>query len=395
VSKKKALIMSIGTGTKVGPEAQQSLAHGLVFSINNHKPDKVFFVVSKESKVLLPLIKPEISAKTEIIRIEDPDDINQIYEQLSTKLKEISTSFDTVTVDFTSGTKAMTGALTILSSLYEVDNLSYVTGKRSGGVVIKGTEKLLCISPYSVILDKKYAEAATLFNKYQFDAVLAIIEQVENIIAELNSSSPILQLKRAALAYSAWDRFDHTQAKEMLSEVKVSQFATNKAFLSKLSASAEKEPFYIADLINNAQRRGEEGKFDDAVARLYRVIELIGQYRLKAHGITSTADVPFAKIPAELRHIFSDRTGKIRIGLEMDYGFLDAFSDELGKKFKNDKALRNALTRRNESIYAHGLEPINKADYQTLVAKAMDFALVAIKNVNALLGEAHFIRWLG
>jgi len=56
--------------------------------------------------------------------------------------------------------------------------------------------------------------------------------------------------------------------------------AGNKQFLGQLISNPKREngkpePYYVADLINNAERRAEESKYDDAVARLYRTMELI------------------------------------------------------------------------------------------------------------------------
>ena len=45
----------------------------------------------------------------------------------------------------------------------------------------------------------------------------------------------------------------------------------------------------MADLLNNAQRRIDEGKYDDAVARLYRANELIAQITLTKFGVIDNA----------------------------------------------------------------------------------------------------------
>ena len=393
MKKNKALIISIGTGTKPGHEAQESLAHGILYSINSQNPDMIYFVATKESvDKTLPLILPNINIESEIFPIEDPDDINKIYNALSIKLKEMKGEFPNITVDFTSGTKAMTGALTILASLHEVNSLSYVTGERQSGIVLKGTEKLLNISPYPVILDKKYSESVTFFNKYQFDAALEIINQVEGIIA----GSGLLRFskfKSVVQAYSVWDKFDHHQAFNIFLDIKLPELEKNRAFLGKLINNRDKEPLFIADLINNARRRGEEGKYDDAVARLYRVIELIGQYKLKDHGIGDTSDVPLEKIPLALKNLFQDRKGKIQIGLDMDYKLLNGFRDNLGSKFIKDNKLRDALKRRNESILAHGLQPVSGVDYEKLLSVAMDFAMATIKDLDKLLSESCFAMW--
>lgn len=139
----KALVISIGTGVSLSKRAVESLAEAIVFSIKHHNPDKTYFVVSEESlKRSVPLILGNVKPREcEIIKIEDPDDIQEIYETLRQKFNEIRIEFDQLTVDYTFGTKAMTSALTILGTIYEADTLSYIAGKRLGDILQPGTEK--------------------------------------------------------------------------------------------------------------------------------------------------------------------------------------------------------------------------------------------------------------
>lgn len=387
----KALIISVGTGT--GPEAQHSLAHGLIYSISNQNPDKLFLIVTKESaEQTVPLVLSQTDVEHELICIDDPDDINAIYERLSSKFKEVEADFDHVAVDYTSGTKAMTGALIILASLSEANSLTYVTGKRESGVVIKGTEKLLTISPYPIIFDKKYSQAVSFFNSYQFGACLQVINHLVGVTAVPSLLSRLASLRKAAEAYSAWDRFDHQQAHQQLRGLDLPSFKRNAAFLGALVNSQEKEPYYIVDLVNNAMRREREDKYDDAVARLYRLIELIGQYRLKGHGIDDTSDVPRDRIPAAFRDEFRHKTGRVLIGLDMDYKFLAAFGDGLGSTLDSPK-VKDALRKRNESILAHGLSPVGAGAYRDLLVAAEDLARMTVRSYNTMVSQAAFAPW--
>ncbi|MGQ9546581.1 MAG: TIGR02710 family CRISPR-associated CARF protein [Dehalococcoidia bacterium] len=388
-----ALMISVGTG--VGPDGNESIIRGLRYSITRHNPDKIFFVVSEESrKATLPGLAEGLGKPYEEIVLPDSDDVNAIYGQLLPRYKYIRKHFDYIVIDYTSGTKAMSAALAILGSLHEADSLSYVTGRRRSGVVVTGTEKLLTLQPYTVFIEKRFAEAVNLFNKCQFDAALHIISQIKQAVPDPLLLDSLLPFKNVALAYSAWDRFDHQQALEQLKEVKLAEFDKNKAFLGKLCHGEEKEPYHIADLINNATRRGDvEGKYDDAVARLYRTIELIAQFRLKHYGIPNTSDVPKDRIPQSLASQFQAVLGKVQIALDMDYQFLAAYDDELGKRFLADHELRDFLSKRNKSILAHGLKPIEKSDYEQLSRKVLDFARVAVTDLDHLLGESSFENW--
>ena len=58
-----------------------------------------------------------------------------------------------------------------------------------------------------------------------------------------------------------------------------------KLKISKRGIKTGDVKYYLPDLLNNAYRRIEEGKYDDAVARLYRSIELTAQLGLVNEGV--------------------------------------------------------------------------------------------------------------
>lgn len=64
--------------------------------------------------------------------------------------------------------------------------------------------------------------------------------------------------------------------------------------------------------MNNAYRRIEEGKFDDAVARLYRSIELIAQIDLNRRGLIDSKnlkDLSFVINKGAFNHEIKDKPG--------------------------------------------------------------------------------------
>jgi len=143
----------------------------------------------------------------------------------------------------------------------------------------------------------------------------------------------------------------------------------------------ESEPYYIADLINNAERRAEEAKFDDAVARLYRTIELIAQYEPKRKYKIETSNAKPEQLPKKLLkewHITAN-TQKIKLPLQRNYELLAAKGNPLGIKFIQDKKLKDLLSKRNRSILAHDLKPVNRKTYQELHWKTKEYASLTIK----------------
>jgi len=395
---KKALIISVGTGTKPSPEALESLANAIAFSIENHNPDQTFFITSEESmKTTIPKILEKTKPQNfEIIKIANPDDIQRTYEELSQKLKEIRHNFDHITIDYTSGTKAMTGALTILGTIIEADTLSYISGKRKGGIVQQGTEKLNTVRPLFAITEQKTKVAIQFFNKHQFASTISILNQIEKTTKDQDLINQLTPLKNAAQAYQLWDKFQHQEAYQKLKQIKKEALNKNKRFLGQLINSKEKEPYYIADLINNAKRRGtDENKHDDAVARLYRTIELLGQYQLKRKYDIETSSAKTKDIPRTLHKKWNidPKTEKIKIPLEKAYELLQAKNDKLGKKFAQDNELKDLLAKRNNSILAHGLDSAKEEIYQRLSGKVIEYALLIIEKLDTILQDSVFAEW--
>ncbi len=135
----------------------------------------------------------------------------------------------------------------------------------------------------------------------------------------------------------------------------------------------------MIDLLADAKRRRDEGRIDDAVARLYRAIEAIGQVALKEdHGVESTEKVPLDKVPESLRATWAARAKKftVALGLQDDYALLQALGHPLGQKFQGAglSGKESLLVRRNQSILAQGFTTVSPAVFDTLWTAALSLA---------------------
>jgi len=380
--KGKALVISVGTGTR--PDAQASLAHGLCYSIASNNPDYILFIVTPESKEkTLPLIKANLGdydKRVEEHLITNSDNLVKLYSEFCNLIRDLKKQFKIVAVDFTSGTKAMSSALSMAGCMLEVDQLCYITGPKKNGITINGQEEALIVTPFEITADRKYAEAVTLFNRYQYAAVLLIIEEVERMTSSDKVLGKFRELKSCAMAYSAWDKFDHQAAMQCLAGVSSSDFNENKRFLNELAKNPDKEPRYIADLINNAKRRAEEGKYDDAVARLYRTIELLSQYSLKNYGINDTSKVPVNQIPERLIEKYQlGQKEEVKVALDLGWNILAEKGDPAGIKYVEDNSLKDSLGKRNKSIFAHGLTPLSQDDFTKFLESVLQYSRMKIK----------------
>ena len=415
----RALLITVGTG--IGAEKEEaikSLAHGIVASIRNSNPDYIVFIVTEESKTgTIPEIKnmyPELP-DNEPVLIKDMNDVNSIYQEITEKIKDLKSRGYDVVIDFTSGTKAMS-ASAVLAATSEAVMLSYVSGKRIGGKVVKGEEQVLSYSPVKGIVDFQEKILKELFNTYQYESCLEIIRRIGEMTSDPEVVEKMSRYRQLAEGYSLWDKFEHKKALELLRTFDNSlvNIEENKRTMFSMEKREYKDyRLLISDLMNNTRRRMEEGKYDDAVARLYRTIELIAQIRLKELGVIDKKKLKdnrvFAivlrdlekKLDSEIIENYKKgqrqddlNKGLIKLGLSKDYDLLADLDDELGKKFMEDskeaEKLQNLLNARNSSILAHGLEPVGKKAAKELFDAVKVYAKIVLPELDELMEEARF-----
>ncbi|MGC8937190.1 MAG: TIGR02710 family CRISPR-associated CARF protein [Candidatus Methanomethylicaceae archaeon] len=394
----KALIISVGTGSAGTTENTINLARAIAFSIKHYSPDRVYFVLTKESleKTLPEVLKGTGVIDHELINLDDPDNVAKIYEYLQPYFDKIRKSSDYLIVDYTSGTKAMSAALAILGALYEANELGYIAGKRKGGIVQAGTEHIISVRPYFVKARQREKMALGFFDHAQYDICVRIFKEILEMTKDPDIVSRVEPYMKLAEAYSLWDKFQHQQAFEIIKSLKFPALDRNKCFLGRLISrmNHEPEPYFVADLINNATRRGdEEQKYDDAVARLYRTTELLAQYRVRKICGVEPSEADPSKIPAELIEKWREDTSKpLKLGLHKCYELLFYKGDVLGKEYKNDERLRDLLSKRNRSILAHGFEPVDKETYIELRDKVLKMATITIADLESLLKDSRFVK---
>jgi acyl-coenzyme A thioesterase PaaI-like protein len=134
----------------------------------------------------------------------------------------------------------------------------------------------------------------------------------------------------------------------------------------------------------------EEGRFDDAVARLYRALEAMAQVALKeVHGVESTEKVPLEQVPEFLRTRWAARAndGVVALGLQDDYALLSALGDSIGKQFQDAglSETKSPLVARNRSILAHGFERVSEAVFDKLWTSALSLANVDLTRLPSFL----------
>lgn len=385
---KKTVIYSVGKS--INP---------IIYSINHLKPDEVIFYCSSETAHIVSQIYqefPELPYKKAIIT----NNIDNIYENMNLLNNEFKvrniTNWNNVYVDFTGGTKTMTAAL-VLTTIDKGVKYVYISGDESAknekGFVIDGHEKLVqIVNPWDSLAYLQRSEASLAFNMLRFDEAISIADKAIKNLDDNNTYRFIFTaIKDIFLGYKEWDLFLHHRALKDINKglsalqhhacyndnIKefIQHVSDNYEFLSRYKSDDPKikGKFYIEDLISNAYRRGEvEKKYDDAVARLYRVVELIAQEELRNNHNIDPSNCKEEEIPETLKDVFKrsyvPEKNCYKLGLQNSYLLLNELGSELGKYFmKNNHEYKSVMEARNNSILAHGINPIKEDDYRRLL----------------------------
>ena len=420
--------MTVGTGIGEDKnEKARKLAHGLFSSIKYHNPDEVYLFGSKDSLLTVDFLKEHYKNRFgsefdfyEFNELNDIDDFNVYFNAFKNKILQLKDY--KVIVDYTSGTKTMTMSAAIASMLYRKD-LVFMGGDRGEiGIVEEGTEKPSPQNLYPVYDELMFEKINELFNSNRFESGCMLLDDI------VGSNSDKYLYMTLFKIYRSFDIFDYETAYVLFDEeflVKIRErwpenaqiFANNRRALSSMRKidserfDLGKKPwknkkyknrcyYILANLLNNAKRRFKEGKYDDAIARLYRSFEFIAQIELRTkYGlITSNIDIDYLESKGLdkdyidfLEKYRDEESGKIKLSLSQDYLLLDNLGDELGHFYMDNKnKIRNVTILRNNSILAHGFQFSSKQDYLDFEEVVLNASFILNDNMSHFLEECKF-----
>jgi CRISPR-associated protein (TIGR02710 family) len=390
----------------------------IVATLKHWQPKRIRFIPTRETReqidsYVIRLAKREgldvDPGRYDVLELSDGQNFAACVDelrQLTTVVTEWLHRGDNyqVAVDFTGGTKCMSAALALQAARWRCI-FSYVGGsertKEGVGVVVSGKEQVLhAYNPWDSLGYQAVERFIILFDEQAFTAAATLVEEAIRNTSDFSRKRELNALKLLAEAYDAWDRFDHKGALNKLKDVArnkndllavlgptkpgqegvVSLIDSHSRYLQQLTETAPPSMLHITDLLANAKRRKDEGRIDDAVARLYRAIEALAQVALaERHQITNTRQVPLTCVPQTLRSQWASRAeeGSVFLGLQDAYALLRELGDDLGVTFErlnlHDRH-RSPLTARNQSILAHGFERVSDRVFQQLMNSALELA---------------------
>lgn len=373
----------------------------VVQAVRQHAPDFVIFFVTTEPaggsrRFLLEdtekgeaiLKRTGLSGEAyEVIPLPNPDDFGDCFRRIHEALREHPAAGERL-ADYTGGTKTMTAALATAALLLGW-SLSVVVGARRDTVkVAKGTELARRVGLAPVQQELVLLQVRALYRSHEFAAAAALLQDLLGR-AELpgREQERLTRLCTFLRALAAWDRFAYAEAQELLRPVG-EVWPQGCALLAQIWRQGALDFGAVADLVGNALRRAEQGRYEDAVLRLYRAVELLAQLRLRsAHGLSSE-DLDLTRLPADLAAPLAarrEREGRAWVGLVEAYGVLAALDDPLGRVYQAawTQRLKDLLAQRNRLLLAHGLSPIGPADWE----RSRTLALAFLREAHAALGR--------
>lgn len=409
---------------------------GPIQTIRGVRPDRVVFICSQESQDLIRAIQaqvpvPDFDADRDVMVLQqrrpgsnpeasnELDRLDSVYGQASALLERLGQEHPgcRLTVDYTGGTKSMGAGLAMAAIDDPVANLQLTTLEQRvpGSTVITGHSFPVPVPTEAIHAHRLLSlELPTLLQRFDYAAAEGAIGRVRRgLQPESEAFRTLTRLETLMVALDAWDRFDHRTSVQLLNgrgrepAILALLLPLKRVVSSRklVDARAREEDWpsmpghgleLAEDLLRNAERRAAQHRYDDAVGRLYRAVELTAQLLLRTgvadyvgkEGI-DTSDVATERLPEILQPTYRslhERKGvdqPLKLGLVESYELLAALLHPVGLRWKQrDENLRRALKLRNASQFAHGFEAIGYSGWQTLWSTCGLFVQEAIAEIR-------------
>lgn len=372
----------------------------IIEALKRNPVECALFVVSEKSeKQVSESILPAIgySLQWECVRLKDADDLNTCYQQIRSALRDWierrGLRNDDIYFDLTGGTKPMSAALT-LAAVERIPRYHYVSGDREKdglGTVISGTEKAVTgLNPWTQVAIRQRELATRLYEQGHVEAAAALLDQAAQIASD--KSETLKAFAGLCRVLAKLDLFEFKGLSNELSRVQprlevtfehgnghrlIAWLRGLRGHLQALDSERggqQDHPVSLLELLANARRRRGQARHDDAVARLYRAVELFAQNRLHAAFGARTGRISLdsldENLAAELRAAFPDDLVE---GNRLILACAKAFAALKYSPLEDDhrlpevyEKLKPALEKRNQSWLAHGTRPADSTDFDQM-----------------------------
>lgn len=419
------------------------------------QPKKAVLIHTKESKETVQsilsnetfreLLKDKLFLEPLLI---DPLESAQTYRDLVQIVEKKENKSYSWICDITGGKKAMGGALAAFGFWRRIPVL-YLDSVEIKGVPEPFSERpYLLKNPYDCYGDPVLQTAEKALQRFDFASALSALQTLLDTTSfqeQYHKTEMAIQIIRL---YHQWDRFAHSEPNKEQAETFYQTFEKtlqtcqrlnhkfispdeaegNLNFLKQLRSTYEPnkpallDSYRLVDLLRNAERRGIQESYDDAVARLYRCIEMAASLllsrlvpdfdpgcadwdALRQKFVGCDLDVLYKQKSKEFGERVDGLPRLKRVGLAVQI-VLGAVIAEAVKQYperfsgqqkqqKQDAQNAQSLfeiykahssqndgifARRNRSILAHGSRPVEKQTFDKFLSVAKKVCELTVGN---------------
>ena len=302
-------------------------------AVGEHQPPSVLFVVSPDSRASIERrILPELPyvPQYQFAQVSDVESLGTCYREIQKEIRRWLTERQLgpsdVYVDITGGTKTMAAALALAAVDESIGNFTYVGGDRldSDGrwVVVSGFERVIASrNPLQAYAVRDLERASWLLSEYHAGTAAEVLRNAAENCDE-SQKRRLDTFCRLVEALDSADRFQFADASRKFNRCRavleqIIDYSTFK-HLESVSNHWHKvetnlragrrtpERETLLELLANAERRARQARYDDAVGRLYRAVELRGQQLVKQAFGTDLGRMSLDDVPLERHGEFID-----------------------------------------------------------------------------------------
>jgi CRISPR-associated protein (TIGR02710 family) len=381
----------------------------LVHTICTLHPQVVVFVGSEATLTTIVEVKKAVQKdctghappEFKTVLVENEADLVACHqaacEGLALLRQRYSLARESIRIDFTGGTKAMSAAV-VLAAAPDGYQFAYVSGhqrdRQGVGAVVTGSEKLCLTDNPWIVLEEP--ELRRLLDMAVLGQWAAALDSTQRLVSRATDASrPIFQHLRCVLdGLRQWDRFEHQPAWRAWGKGAAPGKLAESAVvggrrllvdfaqkclpmigrLSVLANSADSrtaikqgDPL-VLDMLGNGERHARRGQFDEAALRYYRALELTADRRLRILFTIDNGAVREQDVPQALRNEFLSRKGTPsplwKLGQYESVQLLASKDDPVGRRLLADmQANRLDCQARNENWLIHGTRHVEEAQF--------------------------------
>lgn len=378
------------------------LRPSLIYLLHSAESEANADRVRSDAAVTALVQDPTYHIQKRLITLDDAPANYDLLRQIVTKHPD-----QQVIVDVTGGVKVMGVSLAAAAFLLRLP-VVYLQGKEVAGVIEPFSEKLVLLrNPHDYFGDIELRAIKQHFDNADYDAALGVCRSLLDTVGDAATLGRLLLLASVIELYRDWDAFAHSEwvdsdrrrlaerMRKLIERLERSDYwpiarkdiVANQQFLSQVEEAWCKEslniaePYRLVDIYCAAERRAQAGKFDDAVARLYRCLEMSATICLRDAWEIDPSKPTYAKLAevpggmTELENAFRDLVSynlpPKRLGLNDQMALLEIgkthvpLTSVFRQKIAGSQGQETTLLEwRNRSTLAHGTVPVQQPVYE-------------------------------